>query len=645
MLCSLRPFMRLLLLVALLAAAPLAAQDTLLVRAHQRATIVTDPAAGVRAYPLKLRFPSARTAVRKALLTLTLACPTGLRCADWDYLDHVLVRPLSGTDTFEVARVLTPYGGQFGPDWRFTWQADITDFLPVLRDSAEVIYVHSGYEPNEDRGWALSLDFRFVQGPPAAEVLAVQQLYRGHFAYGDPARSVEEDLPLRAVATDPRAALLRVRMHHTGHGMNTGDGCGEFCRKWRSVKVDGREVSRTALWKECGHNPLYPQAGTWIFDRANWCPGELQPSEAVTVPIAGGGRPLDKHTVDIDLEPYAHDSSTARTSIAAYAVQLARPRALHDAAVEAILLPSDDPRHARLNPAVHEPRVVLRNNGEAPLDLLLIRYGTEGFRERSYVHARRIAFGATDTVTLPHLIDMKPGRNTFTVSVHEPNGHKDGWKHDNALRSTFTAADVLDSVLIVQLRTNAEPQHNAISLASTRGRLHIDRPLGALRPDTLYTDTLHLPPASYVLQLADTAGDGLEFWYNAKGGRGFLRLLDGQGRLLKRFQSDCGNGLQYQFRVGGPSTVAPDAAADIGLFPTRTTGPTVLDYFANVPGALRIRVVGEDGAEAALIEPPAPVKELILPIDLSDMPRGRYTVKVERDGAEVFSRRLRLVED
>jgi hypothetical protein len=148
-----------------------------------------------------------------------------------------------------------------------------------------------------------------------------------------------------------------------------------------------------------------------------------------------------------------------------------------------------------------------------------------------------------------------------------------------------------------------------------------------------------------VLQLADTAGDGLEFWYNAKGGRGFLRLLDGQGRLLKRFQSDCGNGLQYQFRVGGPSTVAPDAAADIGLFPTRTTGPTVLDYFANAPGALRIRVVGEDGAEAALIEPPAPVKELILPIDLSDMPRGRYTVKVERDGAEVFSRRLRLVED
>lgn len=629
----------------MLAAAPIAAQDTLLVHAHQRATIVTDPAAGVRAYPVKVRFPSVRTSVRKAMVTLTLGCPDSLRCADWDYLDHVLVRPLHGTDTFEVARVLTPYGGQFGKEWRFTWQADVTDFLPVLRDSAEVIYLHSGYEPSADRGWALSLDFRFVQGPPAAEVLAVQQLYRGHFAYGDPARSVEEDLPLRAVATDPRAALLRVRMHHTGHGMHADDGCGEFCRKWRSVKVDGREVSRSALWKECGDNPLYPQAGTWIFDRANWCPGELQLPEAVTVPIAGGGRPLDKHTVDIDLEPYAHDSSSAHTSIAAYAVQLARPRALHDAAVEAILLPSDDPRHGRLNPAVHEPRVVVRNNGEAPLDLLLIRYGTEGFRQRSYVHARRIAFGGTDTVTLPHLIDMKPGRNTFTVSVHEPNGRKDGWKHDNTMRSAFTAADVLDSVLIVQLRTNAEPQHNAITLSSTRGRLHIDRPLGALRPDTLYADTLRLPAASYVLQLADTAGDGLEFWYNAKGGRGFLRLLDGQGRLLKRFQSDCGNGLQYQFRVGGPATVPPDAAADIGLFPTRTTGPTVLDYFANAPGALRIRIIGEDGAEAALIAPTAPVKELILPIDLSDKPRGRYMVKVECDGVEVFSRRLRLVKE
>ena len=25
---------------------------------------------------------------------------------------------------------------------------------------------------------------------------------------------------------------------------------------------------------DCGENPIYPQGGTWIYDRANWCPGK-----------------------------------------------------------------------------------------------------------------------------------------------------------------------------------------------------------------------------------------------------------------------------------------------------------------------------------------------------------------------------------
>ena len=29
------------------------------------------------------------------------------------------------------------------------------------------------------------------------------------------------------------------------------------------------------IWRDdCGENPLYPQGGTWIYDRANWCPGD-----------------------------------------------------------------------------------------------------------------------------------------------------------------------------------------------------------------------------------------------------------------------------------------------------------------------------------------------------------------------------------
>ena len=55
-----------------------------------------------------------------------------------------------------------------------------------------------------------------------------------------------------------------------------------------------------------------------------------------------------------------------------------------DAMVEAIMVPSDDPRYAALNPAVQEPRIILRNNGSDPLAAISIRYGTDGFLPRMF---------------------------------------------------------------------------------------------------------------------------------------------------------------------------------------------------------------------------------------------------------------------
>lgn len=622
-----------------------AAQDTLHLRVHDRATVVTDPSRGVRSHLRSVQFPAPDVAVRKILLTVSFACPDSMRCADWDYLDHILVHPRNSTDTFELARVLTPYGGQFPKDWRWRWVLDVTDFSPALRGEVEVDYLHSGYEPANDRGWSVTLDFDLVLGPPAAEVLSVKELYRGHFNYGDSARSVEADLPPRAFLADERAAFARVRVQQTGHGMHEDDGCGEFCAKWRAVKFDGKEVDRRKLWKDCGNNPLQPQAGTWIYDRAAWCPGELQPPDVFTVPLAlGAGEPAAKHTVDIDMQPYVHDSTTARTDIAAYLVQLGQPRARNDASVEAILIPTDDPVQGMHNPAVHEPRVVIRNQGSDPLDMISITYGTDGFKQRMFAWNGRLRFGMSDTVVLPHVIDSKPGTNTFRVRLGDPNSRNDKWKADNELTTAFTAAPVLDSVLILQLRTNKAPEHNSLQLASTRGRVHVQRPLGSLRADTLYTDTLHLPPGAYELQLADTAGDGLEFWYNTEQGRGNLRLLDQQGRLLVRFNSDNGHGVKYAFMVGGIPNVPLDTLPDIGLFPVMTDSLTTLDYFANDPGALEVLLVNEAGEELRRMAVPGRNTQAVVPITVSGLPPGRCWVKVLRDGREVYSRRMRIAE-
>ncbi len=39
---------------------------------------------------------------------------------------------------YELARMLTPYGGAFAKSWQFGWEVDVTDFSLLLRDSVEI---------------------------------------------------------------------------------------------------------------------------------------------------------------------------------------------------------------------------------------------------------------------------------------------------------------------------------------------------------------------------------------------------------------------------------------------------------------------------------------------------------------------------
>lgn len=615
------------------------AQDTLHVNVLDRELVTTDPTAGVRLVRRTVQLPPASTPVRRILLNLTYACPDSLNCGEWDYLDQVLVKPLHGSDTIELARMLTPYGGYYKHGWQFTWASDVSELWPVLRDSVELIHVHHGYESNNDRGWAVSLDLRYITGKPIAPVLGIQELYRGSFAYGDSTKPIERELAPRTIHTLPGAEWLRIRTQQTGHGMNPADGCGEFCAKWRSIVVDGKEVQHRKLWKECASNPLQPQAGTWIFDRADWCPGEMQPPDRLTVPLTPG---MAEHVVDINMEPYAADSSTAVTDLSAYAVQLGRAKAANDAMITEVLVPSDEPRNARMNATHDGPRIMIANAGGDTLRSLTIRYGSAGGAMRTFEWNGLLPFGASDTVNLPGPIDHGPGRNVFKAVLEKPNGKRDAWRADNSLRSTYAPEDVLPATVVLQLRTNAQPKQNALRLTDASGKALVDRPLGSMKADTLYSDTLHLPAATNRLQLQDTAGDGLEFWYNTEGGSGYLRLLDSAGRLLKNFESDCGNGLVYLFRTGDTPTVAPDTVPVISLFPRRTQGRTRLDYFANEASKLHITVSSADSTSILEIKPQQPLKEGSFPIDIHWAKPGRYVVAVLRNGRTVFRQRIRL---
>ena len=94
-------------------------------------------------------------------MQVTLGHPDSTAIAHWDYLDFIYLRRTGGkagkNRDIELGRLITPYGSSFTNDWSFTWEVDVTDFASLLRDSVEVEYVQSGYEPDK-LGWALTIN-------------------------------------------------------------------------------------------------------------------------------------------------------------------------------------------------------------------------------------------------------------------------------------------------------------------------------------------------------------------------------------------------------------------------------------------------------------------------------------------------------
>jgi hypothetical protein len=303
----------------------------------------------------------------------------------------------------------------------------------------------------------------------------------------------------------------------------------------------------------------------------------------------------------------------------AVAQKPARKPLRFDAAVVAIVVPSDDPAHAALNPAVHEPRIVLANNGTESLVGISVRYGTEGFTPRMFAWTGRLAPGATTEVKLTHLIDMRPGANTFSVSLGDPNGRKDRNKADNTKSCTFTAADSWSSPLSVRMRLPAG-NGGHIRLESTRGPVHIDHAWKSGN-DTVLMETLRLPPGSYLLHAVDSG----------KADAASIRIISAGAELLKVLRSSPKEGTLYQFRVETDGSLDAQSRSDAQLLMRPGRGMAVADVFTAKPARLLVK----NGRGEALMDWQVPEQlNKAYPIDLSAQPAGSYAIVLIEDGRE-----------
>ena len=615
------------------------AQNALNVTTHHKVFINTDMKEGKKSFVGWGTFPTPKENIRRITMQVTLAHPDSAAIAHWDYLDFINLRRTGGKTgkdhNIELGRLITPYGSSFTNDWSFTWEVDVTDFSSLLRVSVEIEYIHSGYEPDK-LGWALTVNFKIQTGPAIANPLSVTELYRGQFPYGDKNNPIENYLKPVNITFADAAAFGRIRIQHTGHGFGPPDGCSEFCNRWREEIFNGKVINRRDLWKDCGSNPLYPQGGTWVYDRGYWCPGDLQNPDIYDV------KAFPKESIiDIDMMPYMDSVGEveAREAIAAYLIQYKKPNHRYDVALEEIEAPTDKQFYNRRNPSVFRPVIRFRNVGSEPLKELEIKYGTKGFKSKTYRWTGSLGFYEEATLVLPYPVEFNEGKNVFAVELLNPNGKKDQWPADNGMTSTFKSLKTLPLDLVVAYKTNKRPEENRLFIIDAKQDTVYQRNPQQCKPDMLYTNTLHLKPGLYEFELTDTGGNGLEFWAEPEQGYGYLRLLDGEGNILHHFISDCGNGQFLAFKATPEakldSTVSQNA---FFIYPRRTKDKLELDAFLKKPQKLRVQFTADEVPVET--HEYSNFKSGTLEYNISNLPKGRYVVEIYVDNVLVHKDRI-----
>ena len=628
-----------LLIISVFAIQAAIAQNKVLT--HNSLLINTDPSQGVKSFVEWGVFPSPDKEVRRVVMNLTLAYPKDRKIAHWDYMDRVKILRQGGVNgknlNFEIGRMLTPYGSNFKEDWSYTWSVDVTDFQAFLRDSVEIEYIHSGYE-SPDLGWDLTIDFDITYGPQVANYISVKEMWNGNYEYGNPENPIEKQLAAITVKKSDGAAFGRFRIQHTGHGMDRPSGCSEFCSRWRELVFDGEVVDHRDMWKECGDNPLYPQGGTWIFDRGYWCPGDLQIADVIDVPLT-----QKEHSIDLDMEPFtANNIEQPKEQITSYFFQFAEPNNTNDVRIEEIIAPNNKDNFNRFNPRGFSPIIQVRNLGKEELTSLDIVYKTVGFAEKHYKWEGNLGFYEAAVITLPGEIDSKDGVNSFSVTLNNPNGIEDEWDGDNNMEVEFDSIPTIPTIIVVELMTNNRPKDNWLHLVnSSYDTLYAKTP-ETLDSATTYIDTLHLDEGSYFLQLVDTAGDGLEFWFMAEAGYGRLRLKDMDGNIIHLFESDCGNGQFHAFKADSEAkvdTTIPYFSAN--LYPRMIKDYATLYTSTNKPSTISIRIT-KDGEYIESHEY-TNLKDAQTGIDLSHLEEGRYVMEIYLNQKHQMNRRFNKV--
>lgn len=639
-----------LVLFALMFSINALAGDTTWVQAHANINLPSSP----KNIDTMIEFPDGTQSYRKILMIFTLGkyqCPGNPQyCGDWDYtVQNFLLT--KGGDTVEIGRLITPYANASAARTPWSWKEryvfDVTDYYTLLKDSATVRTHYSGYSG----GFTADIKFAFIEGTPPRNVLKVERLWHGSYRFGDTSGGGGIDTKILPMTVTPHSSAVttELKVNITGHGADDNY-CSEFCKKYYKVMFNNGLAEQKDIWRaDCGFNHLYPQSGTWVYDRGNWCPGDLVYTNTHKLAGVQAATPYD---IDLDFESYIGSTKQQGTSWGSYIIDAAviDYSAFNknlDASLDDIVAPNNHEMHYRYSPFTGNPIVRVTNTGGQNITSLKINYHTTG-AVNTHTWNGNLAPLQTIDITMPEDYSVRLAAagngNMFYANIAEVNGTADDDKTNDSLTSTFTTAPLWNRDIVVRFKTN-----NSTINGRSESNWYLvkgDADTVARRTNnnsaTIYEDTLHLDFDFYRLIVTDAGCDGLKFWANSGGGTGSISVTEvGQTfpyGLNGYFSGDFGCGFTHRFNTAWPASVLSSETVVPGMEIYPNPGSAIVTV--NIRGMKQVKgeVVVTDALGRVVMQ--SACTSSATRLDASGLMNGVYTIRLRNEDNSGLQGRL-----
>jgi hypothetical protein len=519
--------------------------------------------------------------------------------------------------THQIQNYVTPYGiglnlGVNG----FRWVYDVTDYKPLFHDTVEF----SAGNQQE----LIDVKFIMIHGTPPRDVVDFETIWLGDYQHSNIANDIS--MPAVDVDLNSSATQYTVKTRTTGHWFGGFENCAEFCPKLHDLSINGTQQFQWLNWKTCADNPVISQGGTWIYDRAGWCPGTFGDTydHDITPYVTPGGTASIDYGMEYDATGM---EGNYRTTV--QLVSYGEINFTNNATVDDIISPNIWEYHNRVNPICDNPKIVIKNNGSANLTSATIEFWVCNGGHESFNWTGNLAFGEAEEVELPisgqgfwfEAQDCK----WFNVDIVTSNGASDDYDYDNTYSAEFEAPKTYPSDFYIWTITNNAASENELYVYDENGNVIFSRTNFA--NSTTYKDTLNLSPGCYKMEFLDSDGDGLGFFANSDGNGSIKTKMIG-GPQLDQFDSDFGAHITHYFTVGYTlSEEEIESYTSVEIFPN----PSDNIFNIEVEGfGKRVNVVVLDATGRQISNESITSNDYLIKtqINLEGMESGIYFVKI-----------------